>query len=65
MLEPLAIGNWILNAEVSDDSTTMRDERENRREDGARDKQAEGERAEHDDADDVPACAGRQIPEQG
>ena len=24
MLEPLAIGNWILNDEVSDDSTIMR-----------------------------------------
>ncbi len=65
MLEPLAIGNWTLNADVSDDSRTRNSERGDRGEGRARHEHAEGQRAERDDREDVPAAAGREIPKQG
>ena len=64
MFEPLAIGNWTLNAEVSDDSRNEEEQRRQRREVRARKQQNERQRAERDDEEDVPARARRQIPEQ-
>ena len=65
MFEPLAIGNWTLKADVSDDSRTKKSEREDRRERGAGHERARRSTApSDDDPDDVPAGARRQIPEQ-
>ena len=64
MFEPLAIGNWILNAEVSDESRMRNDERGDRGQRGPRHEHAEGQRAERDDREDVPAAAGRKVPKQ-
>ena len=63
MFEPLAIGNWTLKAEVSDDSRTSKssgsDGRERRRAAAAA---PNVDRAERDDRDDVPAARGAADP---
>ena len=66
MFEPLAIGNWTLKAEVSDDSSNEEDAAAMTGVKVARGSSRHNvERAERDDREDVPAAARRQVPEQG
>ena len=64
MFEPLAIGNWTLKADVSDDSRTRNSSGRTGVNVARGTQHAEGHRAERDDREDVPAAAGRQIPKQ-
>ena len=64
MFEPLAIGNWTLKAEVSDERRTRISSGGTGVSDARCRSTTEGRRAQHDDRDDVPARAGWQIPEQ-
>ena len=65
MFEPLAIGNWTLNAEVSDDSSDEEEQREDRGKRGARHAARRRSRRRRDDREDVPAGPRRQFAEQG
>ena len=64
MFEPLAIGNWILKADVSDDSSTRNSSGMIGVSVARGTSSAEGQRAERDDREDVPAAAGRKVPKQ-
>ena len=62
MFEPLAIGNWTLNAEVSDDSRTRISSGRTGVNVARGRSSTKRRRAERDDGKDVPAARGRADP---
>ena len=63
MVEPLAIGNWTLNAAVSDERKVSSSSDRTRRTSARAQAQRERRGAQSDDRDDVPPRAAREIAE--
>ena len=62
MFEPLAMGKWTLNADVSDERTMKKSSGGTGVSVGARHQRGKGDGAEDDDADRVPAGSRWKIP---